>query len=141
MDAHAMTPGHISLGTVNVTTATTQVGDWTTVSLDGLFSLLFEVKFVYGSGGTNCKVYLQTTADDGTTPVDIACKVFTTSSLVQLLNFSASAEKTTFYTPTDATLTDDTAVGGILGTTFRLKVVSTGTYAASTSVTGHAVVR
>lgn len=137
-----MTPDTISLGSFNITAAGTQTGDWTTAgNLDGLQAMLVQLRFVYGSGGTNVKAYLQTTMDDGTTPVDIACVLFTTASESPFLNFSALTPKTTQVVATDGTLSDDTAVDGILGDRFRLKVISTGTYAASTSLTGYAVVR
>lgn len=137
-----MTPGQISLGSFTITTAGTQTGEWTTAgNLDGLLAMLVQLRLAYGSGGTSVKAYLQTTMDDGTTPIDIACVVFGTASEVALLNLSALTAKITQVTPTDATLTDDTAVDGILGDRFRLKVVSVGTYAGSTSLTGYAVVR
>ncbi len=97
-------------------------------------SLLFHARFSYGSGGTATKLYVQTTLDDGTTPVDIACMTFTTLGAVKLVNLSARTPKTTPVTPTDGTLTDDTSVDGIIGDKIRVKAVSTGTYAASTAV-------
>lgn len=136
-----MNAGAYSLGTFNVTDAGTQTGDWTEVDFEGLIAACAQVRLVYGSGGTSVKAYLQTTIDEATTPVDIACVVFGTASEVAVLNFSALTPKTTQVTPGDATLTDDTAVDGILGDRFRLKVVSTGTYAGSTVLTGNIVVR
>lgn len=137
-----MTPGQISFGSFTITTAGTQTGEWTTAgNLDGLLAMCAQVRLAYGSGGTSVKVYLQTTLDDETTPIDIACFTFTTASAVKARNLSALTAKTTDVTPTDATLTDDTSVDGVLGDRFRLKVVSVGTYAGSTSLTGYAVVR
>lgn len=136
-----MTPGQLSLGSFSITTAGTQTGDWTTASLEGLLALCAQLRLAYGSGGTTVKAYLQTTLDDGTTPIDIACFTFTTASAVKARNLSSLTPKTADVTPTDATLTDDTSVDGILGDQFRLKVVSTGTYAASTTLTGSMVVR
>lgn len=136
-----MTPGQLSLGSFSITTAGTQTGEWTTASLEGLLALCAQLRLAYGSGGTNVKAYLQTTIDDGTTPIDIACVVFGTASEVAVINLSALTPKTTQVTPTDGTLTDDTAIDGILGDQFRLKVVSTGTYAGSTTLTGAMVVR
>lgn len=136
-----MNPGRFSLGSFTITAAGTQTGDWTTVDLEGLLSLCAQLRLAYGSGGTTVKAYLQTTLDDGTTPIDIACVVFATASEVAVVNFSALTPKTTQVTPADGTLTDDTAVDGILGDKFRLKVVSTGTYAGSTVLSGSAVAR
>lgn len=135
-------PGFKSLGAaVNITTAGTQVTDWTTVDLDGLTAAAAQFRFTWGSGGTNAKVYLQTTLDQGTTPIDIACAVFTTANEIACFNFSALTPKMTQVTPTDGALADDSAIDGILGDSFRFKVVSTGTYAGSTNVVGGIVVR
>ncbi len=134
-------PGFLSLGSFNITGAGTQVGDWTTADLDGMLAMAAQLRLAYGSGGTSVKVYLQTSLDQGTTAIDIACAAFTTASAVKALNFSALTPKTTAVTPTDGTLTDDTAVDGILGDQFRLKIVSLGTYAGSTVLTGGIVAR
>ena len=134
-------PGFLSLGAFTITAAGTQTSDWTAADLNGLLSMAAQVRLAYGSGGTSIKVYLQTSLDQGTTAIDIACAAFTTASGVKALNFSALTPKTTAVTPTDGTLTDDTAVDGILGDRFRLKVVSVGTYAASTVLTAGIVAR
>lgn len=122
-----------SLGDFTITTAATYVGDWVT-GFDGLLAMCAQLRLAYGSGGTSIKAYVQTSLDQATTPVDIACVVFGTASEVAALNFSALTPKLTQVTPTDGALADDTAVDGILGDRFRLKVVSTGTYAGSTVV-------
>lgn len=136
-----MNPGQFSLGSFSITSAGTQTGDWTEVDLEGLLALCAQVRLAYGSGGTSVKAYLQTTLDDGETAIDIACFTFTTASAVKARNLSALTAKTTDVTPTDGSLTDDTSVDGVLGTKFRLKVVSVGTYAGSTVLTGSAVAR
>lgn len=120
-----------SLGDFTITTATTYVGDWVT-GFEGLLGLVAQLRLAYGSGGTSIKAYLQTSLDQETTPVDIACVVLGTASEVAVFNFSALTPKLTQVTPTDGALADDTAIDGILGDRFRLKVVSTGTYAGST---------
>ena len=141
MDMDEMnSPGTYSLGSFSITTAGTTTGDWTTASLEGMLAMLVQLRFVYGSGGTTVRAYLQTTID-GSVPIDIACVLYGTATENAALNFSALTPKTTAVVPADGALTDDTAVDGILGESFRLKVVSTGTYAGSTSLTGTVHVR
>jgi hypothetical protein len=129
-----MRTGAISLGSFSITTAGTQTGDWVD-DFDGLLALLAQLKLSYGSGGTSIRAYLQTSVDDTPTPVDIACVVFGTASENAVLNFSALTPKTQ-VTPADGALADDTVVDGVLGSQFRLKVVSVGVYAGSTTLTG-----
>ncbi len=128
-----------TFGDFSIASASTQVGDWVT-GFDGLCALCVQFRLAYGSGGTSVKAYLQTSIDQAVTPIDIACVVFGTSSEVAVLNFSSLTPKLTQVTPTDGALSDDTAVDGILGDSFRIKVVSSGTYAGSTvlSVRAHA---
>lgn len=135
-----ISPGYKSLGTFAITTAATAVGDWVE-DLEGALSMLAQLRFVYGSGGTNVKAYLQTSVDDGDTPVDIACVVFAMASENAVLNFSALTPKTTQITPSDGAMADDTNVDGVLGDRFRVKIVSTGTYAGSTQLVCSAVFR
>lgn len=118
-----------------VTAAATQNGD-PVLKLDGMTALSGLVKFDWGSGGTTCKVYVQTSLDQGATWIDIAALAFTTADASKVFNLSGLTPKTTAVVPTDGTLTDDTCLDGILGDRVRLKVVSTGTYAGSTIVTG-----
>jgi hypothetical protein len=135
-----LSPGFKSLGNFTITAAGTVAGDWVD-GLDGLLSLCAQMRLAYGSGGTTVKAYLQTSLDQGTTPIDIACFTFTTASAVKARNLSALTAKTTDVTPSDAALTDDTSVDGVLGDRFRVKVVSVGTYAGSTILSCGAVVR
>lgn len=128
-----MRTGIVSLGDFTITTAGSYVGDWVT-GFDGLLALTAQFRLAYGSGGTSIKAYLQTSLDQETTPVDIACVVFGTASEVAALNFSALTPKLTQVTPSDGALSDDTAVDGIIGDRFRMKLVSVGTYAGSTVV-------
>lgn len=117
-----------------ITTAGTQVGG-VVLGLDGIISLLAQLRFIYGSGGTNVKCYLQTSLDQGSTWIDIACVVFTTANAHKVFNINGQTQKAAF-TPSDAGLTDNTELEGVLGDRFRLKLVSTGTYAGSTQVLG-----
>lgn len=126
-----MISGIETLGDFSISTASTQVGEWVKY-FDGVTSLTVQFRLAYGSGGTSVKAYLQTSLDQGTTPIDIACVVFASASEVNVLNFSGLTPKLTQVVPTDGALTDDTAVDGVLGDRFRIKLVSTGVYAGST---------
>lgn len=126
-----LNPGILSLGDFTVTTAGTQVGDWTETDLAGMLAMAAQLRLAYGSGGTSIKAYLQTSLDEGVTAIDIACVVFGMASEIAALNFSALTPKTAQVTPTDGALTDDTAIDGILGDRFRIKLVSVGTYAGT----------
>lgn len=122
-------PGYHELGAFTITTAGTFTGDWVE-DLEGLLALAVQFRFVWGSGGTSVKAYLQTSLDDGDTVVDLACVAFgNAASEVQAINLSSLTPKTTQTVPSDAALTDDTAVDGLLGDRFRVKIVVVGTYA------------
>lgn len=124
--------GVVNLYTGTVTTAGT-VFSGTATGYGGASVVGLQTKFAYGSGGTSCKAYIQTSFDQATTWVDIASFAFTTSSATRL--FSVSVSGTAQVTPTTNTLTDNTQVPGLLGDRFRVAVVSTGTYAGTTTVT------
>ena len=133
-------PGYKSLGVFDITVTETIVGDWIE-DLEGMLAALLNIRFIYGSGGTSVKAYLQTTGDDGTTVCDIACVLFNTAGEHRILNFSALTPKLTQVTPTDKTLADDTAIDGILGNKFRLALVVVGIYAGSTQIVAGVNVR
>lgn len=135
-----LNPGEFTLGDFSITAAGTQTGDWVT-DLDGMLACLASLRLAYGSGGGEVRAYLQTDIPDGTV-ADIACVLFSTASEQKLINFSALTPKLTQMAPTDGTLTDDTAIDGLLGTMLRLKVVVSGTaYAASTLLSARVTVR
>lgn len=125
-----LNPGFHSLGVFTITTAGTQVSD--AVELDGLLALTIKARFAWGSGGTNCKLYIQSSTDQETTWDDVACIVFGVASESPLLNLSKLTPKTTQITPTDGAMADDTAVDGIITSRMRCKIVTTGIYAGST---------
>lgn len=127
-----------SLGDWAIGAAATQVpdnnDDEVVTELEGILALLCVVRFIYGSGGSSCRVYLQTSADQGVTWFDIACFLFTATNDQKRVNLSGLTPVTTPVQVSDASLTDNTAVDGALGDRFRVKIVSTGTYADSTLV-------
>lgn len=133
-------PGFHPLCSFAITTPGTQIGDWTTIDLDGLIALAVQFRFAWGSGGTNVQAWLQTSLDQGATAIDIACVLFGAAGEVEALNFSALTPKGQ-VTPSDGALANDTLIDGILGDRFRVRITSTGTYAGSTVLTVGAVAR
>lgn len=87
--------------------------------------------FTYGSGGTSADAWVQTSVD-GDDWVDVANFHFTTSTAKFLFNISALTPVTTEYTPTDGTLAANTCKDGVLGTLWRVKYTTVGTYAGGT---------
>lgn len=123
-----------------ITTAATSICDFID-DLDGMTGVTISARLAWGSGGTAVKTYVQTSLDQGSTWIDIACLTFSAASAHKVINLSGLTPKTTAATPTDGALTDDTCVDGILGDRLRCKVVSTGTYAGSTTLSVRASVR
>lgn len=135
-----MTPGLKSFGDFAVTAAGTVLSDLVE-DLGGALAMTLSARLAYGSGGTSVKAYVQTSLDGGSTWFDVWCATFTTASAHKAVNLSGLTPKTTAATPSDGSLTDDTAVDGVLGDRFRVKVVTVGTYAGSTVLSMRAVVR
>ena len=92
--------------------------------------LTLQANFVYGSGSASIDCWIQTSADKQAW-CDIANFHFATTSGIALFNLTSLTPVTSQYTPTDATLTANTAVDGILGNWFRCKYSSSGTYSAT----------
>lgn len=105
----------------------------------GTKALALQVKFVRAGGGTTTKVYLQTTFDDGATWVDIACLAFATTTSTKVSGLKTDIAVTPNTSPTDATMTDNTVLDGLLGDRIRAKYVVAGTYTGASSVTVSAV--
>jgi exosome complex RNA-binding protein Csl4 len=97
--------------------------------------------FDYGSGGPNCKAWLQTTPDEGTTWIDVANWAFTTSDATRAFALGLPSFGTANLTPTDATLGDNAIVQFPIGDSVRAKVISTGTYAGTTTLKVHLVAK
>lgn len=117
----------------SITAAVTGVTPDVILSFDRVESLTVQAVFTYGSGGTNFKAWVQSSVDGGTTWFDIANFAGTTSSITRLYHLTAAAV-TSIATPTDGSLADNTSVNGLLGDRFRVKLTTTGTYAATTLV-------
>ncbi len=102
-------------------------------SSNGARNLTVEFIFTYGSGGTSVDAYVQTSFD-GATWIDIINFHPTTASLSNIYNLTSLTPKTTAVVPTDGTLSANTAVDGILGSSLRVKYKSAGTYAGSSTL-------
>src|SRR6266540_3896020 len=124
-----LNPGDYSLCDLSLTTALSAQAQTPIQNLEGILAVTIDFKFSYGSGGTNCKVWVQVSSDDGQTWKDIACRAFTTSSSIKTINVSGLTPVTTAITPTDGAMADDTTQDGILGSAMRVKITTTGTYA------------
>jgi hypothetical protein len=97
-------------------------------------SLIIQGNLTYGSGGTTIDVWVQTSIDGGTSWTDIANFHWTITGSRLMYTLSSATPVTTQYTPTDGTLTANTAKDGVLGNLYRAKYSTTGTYAANTNV-------
>jgi hypothetical protein len=106
---------------------------------DGTHAVTLQANFTYGSGGTNLKVDVETSCDQGVTWIGIARFAFLLASAEKVFNLSGLTPVTTVYTPT--TLGDDAVKDGILGDRIRAKITSTGVYAGNTSISVRAVFR
>ena len=94
-----------------------------------------------GSGGTTIDAWVQTSFDGAVTWTDVANFHWTTSGSRFLYNLSSLTAVATEYTPTDGTLAANTAKDGLLGTHWRVKYTTTGTYAGGTILRVDAVPR
>lgn len=124
-----------------ITTAQTASTKTAVTGLARAKSLFVYCFFDYGSGGTDAKVWVQTSADGGTTWIDIANFAVTTSDYAKAYNLSALTPVTTVYTVTDGTLADNTCKDGFIGDQIRIKFTSTGTYGGSTTVKVYAIAK
>jgi hypothetical protein len=129
--AQFASPGIVPLGNFQVGAATTQTGAPQT-GLQGMTALSCQVRFAYGSGGTQANVYIQTSIDQGQSWFDIANVEFTTSSAVDEINLSGLNSVTTPTAATNLTLPNNTTFNGPLGDRLQAVVVSTGTYGGGT---------
>ncbi len=128
-----------------ITTAVTAVTSTGTVVLpvlDGMKYLVVLSKFVYGSGGTTLKLWIQTSYDNGVTWNDVISHAFTTASLTKVSAVNCYvAPAAQGGAQTDGTLADNTAINGLLGDRIRLKYTSTGTYAGSSTISCFAIAK
>jgi hypothetical protein len=97
----------------------------------GNLTMLLQGNFTYGSGGTTADAWVQTSLDGGATWTDVANFHFLLASARKALNLSSLTVVASFA-PSDGTLAADTVKDGILGSLWRCKFTTTGTYAGGT---------
>jgi len=95
-------------------------------------NMTIQGNFTYGSGGTSADAWVQTSIDGGATWTDVVNFHFLVASSRQVFNVSALTPVTTVYTPTDGTLAANTAKDGVIGTQWRVKYTTVGTYGGNT---------
>ncbi len=134
-------PATLQLMSETITTAQTASVKTAVNGLARAKSVGIQFNFTYGSSGTSVDAYVQTSFDGGITWVDIAEFSGTTSSLRKLYNLSALTPVTTIYVATDGSLSANTAKDGFIGDQLRVKFTSVGTYAGTTTMAIHAVVK
>ena len=118
---------------VVITTAATVVTEPFVFVPGSVQSIALQSDFTYGSSGTTVKVYLQTSLDAGSKWVDIAAHAFATTSLNKVSAVRRAVARAEAVV-TDGTLSDDTELDGLIGDRVRIKYVSVGTYATSTTL-------
>lgn len=123
------------LANLTITTAVTaQTTPVAYVGNGAFMSADIQGNFTYGSGGTTVAAYVQTSLDNGTTWCDVASFSYTTTSGCSIFNPSTTAGVIAPITPTDGSLTANTAIDGVLGNLWRVKYTTTGTYAGNTTL-------
>ncbi len=90
--------------------------------------------FLYGAGGTTCKVFLQTSLDNGATWKDIANHAFLLAAAKKFSAVNGITALAPALGVSDGALADDTILSGLIGDSFRVKVITTGTYTGATSI-------
>lgn len=131
----------VLLPQTTIAAAVTAVTTTPVTELVGMHVLTAQFKFLYGAGGTSVKAYIQTSFDGGATWVDVMAFAATTSALTRLFSVRSGIAVAANVTPTDASLTDNTLLDGLLGDRLRAKYTTTGTYTGATSLAIHAVTK
>lgn len=132
--------GVIPLGNFQVGAAGTQVGTEQD-NLQGMTALSCQVRFAWGSGGTQANLYIQSSLDQGQSWYDIANLQFGTASAVEAINLSGLNSVTTPAALLNLALTANTSFNGPLGDRLRATLVSTGIYSGGTLLSGNCVAR
>jgi len=124
----------VALPATTIAAAVAAVGTTAITRLSGAKYLVAQAKFLYGAGGTNVNVYVQTSLDQGVTWVDIMNFLFTTAAATKISAVVATTALAAVIAPSDGALTSNTILSGLLGERFRIKWVTTGTYSGATSL-------
>lgn len=118
-----------TLAALGITTALTAQAQTPIDDLDGMTAVTLEVAFLYGSSGTSCKVWVETTFDDGVTWRTIAEFDFTTAAATKVANLSGLLSKAV---TTYSALSSEGVIDGVLGNKLRAVITTTGTYVNTT---------
>ena len=116
-----------------ITTAGTVISGTVTNLQDKIVNALGAV-FTYGSGGTTAKAFVQTSFDDGATWQDVTVFSFTTATARKGVTLGWPTLGTAHFAVTDGALADNTMSGAPIGNMVRTKLISTGTYAGTTTL-------
>ena len=120
-EVHNNAQRFVLLAPTIITAAAAGVVTLPITKLAGMTYLLVQSVFVYGSGGTTFKVWVQTSMDGGTKWADIMNFPFLTASSTQLAYVSLFSNTIAApLVPTDGTSADNTIQNGVLGTWLRL---------------------
>lgn len=130
---------HTTLCSLTLTAALTAVAQTPNPlipSILGALVLVLQAKFVYGSGGTSAKVWIQTSLDGGVSWFDIANFAFAQASLSKLhvITFTPATPFVAGTAPGAQALADNTILPGIMGDRFRAVVTTVGVYAGGTTL-------
>ena len=123
-----------SLGSQAFTTNLANSGPTAVTGLGKIAGLSLVCQFTATGGGGTCKVYVQTSLDDGATWYDVASFAFTTASDVKYANIDGFAQVAAAAVST-GTLADNTNRHGLLSDRLRYVVTTAGTaYGAGSKV-------
>lgn len=124
-----ISPGCYLLAGLTITAPITQ-SQTPIYNLEGVTALTLFARLAYGAGGTSVKVDIETSLDDGGVWLPIGRFAFALASASKMLALSGLTQILAAATP--ATLSDDTAIGGVLGDRVRATVTTLGTYSSNT---------
>jgi hypothetical protein len=126
----------VRLWTKTITTAIAAPGEvQETLDLGKVDQIIMSSVFDYGSGGTTAKAWLQMSFDNGATWKDVINHAFLLADLSPTSVISSDvAPAAQAFAGTDGALADNTVHNGAIGGLCRVKVITTGTYAGSTTL-------
>ena len=100
----------------------------------GASVILAQAVFARGAGGTTCDVFIQTSADNGATWIDIMQFAFATTTVTKISAVRPYIAAAANITPTDGSLSDNTILDGVIGDRLRVKTVVVGMYLGASTL-------
>jgi hypothetical protein len=98
-------------------------------------NVVIQCNITGGTGGSTLDVWIQTSVDGGTTWQDLANCHIVNTPVRQLWNVSALTAATSPVASADGQIAANTATSqGLLGSRYRVKYTSTGTYSGGTTI-------